>query len=94
MSEEDRKSWLEIMEGKEPVYSSLKVIECKYLNPVFASVIIFMVHVYLPPPPSLSLCVPQWLLSMSKDMNLSNGVLTNLKLEVCAVFINIFFLES
>ena len=30
MSEEDRKSWLEIMEGKEPVYSSLKVIECKY----------------------------------------------------------------
>ena len=55
MSEEDRKSWLEIMEGKEPVYSSLKVIECKYLNPVFASVIIFMVHVYLPPL-SLSLC--------------------------------------
>ena len=37
MSEEDRKSWLEIMEGKEPVYSSLKVIECKYLNPVFTS---------------------------------------------------------
>lgn len=27
LSEEDRKSWLEIMEGKEPVYTSLKVIE-------------------------------------------------------------------
>ena len=31
LSEEDRKSWLEIMEGKEPVYSSLKVIECTYV---------------------------------------------------------------
>lgn len=29
LSEEDRKSWLEIMEGKEPVYTSLKVIERK-----------------------------------------------------------------
>ena len=27
LSAEDRKGWLEIMEGKEPVYTSLKVIE-------------------------------------------------------------------
>ena len=26
-SMEDRKAWLEVMEGKEPVYSSLKVLE-------------------------------------------------------------------
>ena len=63
MSEEDRKSWLEIMEGKEPVYSSLKVIECKYLNPVFTNNNIYAVEVQFtliygilhpPPPPPLS----------------------------------------
>ena len=30
-SMEDRKSWLEVMEGKEPVYSSLKVLEGLYV---------------------------------------------------------------
>lgn len=28
-SSDDRKAWLEVMEGKEPTYSTLKVLECE-----------------------------------------------------------------
>ena len=30
---EDRKAWLEVMEGKEPVYTSLKVLEVAGVTP-------------------------------------------------------------
>ena len=29
---DDRKAWLEVMEGKEPVYTSLKVLEGTHLD--------------------------------------------------------------
>ncbi len=32
LSNEDRKGWLEIMEGKEPMYTSLKVAESKLMR--------------------------------------------------------------
>lgn len=32
---DDRKAWLEVMEGKEPVYTSLKVLEGMVRIPAF-----------------------------------------------------------
>ena len=48
LSEEDRKSWLEIMEGKEPVYSSLKVIERKHIQHIYAYKYIHMMCTFFP----------------------------------------------